>query len=294
MKKLLVLMLCLWSLGEAQTSLGGFGGITVSYFRDSSGTIVTVPAGKPFVFVSPATGTAGYWKRAGGTVSLVTAADTGQAAYFNATTAFLGTAFKGNTAVFSAATADGSDNSYIGMSGGGADGAARGAAFYLSGNERSGFEGQFELSAGNLNDKDAVFVFKTQGATRLRIDEVGAITLGSTDSVGLYPIYAEAGTFSGAVTVGGGTAMSKVLSASLVYDCGSIAAGVDSTFSITVTGAVAGNPVSLGLTVASEQGLVMTAECVTNDAVLVKITNHQLVGSIDPASRTYKVKVTNF
>lgn len=96
------------------------------------------------------------------------------------------------------------------------------------------------------------------------------------------------------VSVGGGTAILKVVSASSVYNCGEIAAGVDSTFSIACTGAVAGNPVSIGVSVAAEAGLIITAECTSNDVVTVRISNHFLVSAVDPASRTYKVMVTNF
>ena len=81
---------------------------------------------------------------------------------------------------------------------------------------------------------------------------------------------------------------------SKVYDCGSIAAGVDSTFSVTCTGALAGNPVQLGISVAAEAGLVITAECTSNNTVTVRISNHMLVGAVDPASRTYKVLCFNF
>ncbi len=101
-------------------------------------------------------------------------------------------------------------------------------------------------------------------------------------------------TIGGTLAIGGGSILSKFVTTSLVYDCGSIAAGVDSTFTITATGAVAGNPVQLGVSVAAEAGLIMTAECTTNDVVRVRISNHFLVSAVDPASRTYKVLVTNF
>ena len=86
----------------------------------------------------------------------------------------------------------------------------------------------------------------------------------------------------------------KHFGGSRVYDCGSIAAGVDSTFSVTCTGALAGNPVQLGISVAAEAGLVITAECTSNNTVTVRISNHNLVSAVDPASRTYKVLCFNF
>jgi hypothetical protein len=97
-----------------------------------------------------------------------------------------------------------------------------------------------------------------------------------------------------ATTLNGSTPIKGIWSATRVYDCGSIAAGVDSTFSVTCTGAVAGNPVSLGISVAAEAGLIITAECTTNDAVTVRISNHFLVSAVDPASRTFRVMVANF
>ena len=101
-------------------------------------------------------------------------------------------------------------------------------------------------------------------------------------------------TAGGTLNIGGGSTITEFVTASKVYDCGSIAAGVDSTFTITCTGAVAGNPVQLGLSVAAEAGLIFTAECTSNDVVRVRISNHFLVSSVNPASRTYKVICMNF
>ncbi len=101
-------------------------------------------------------------------------------------------------------------------------------------------------------------------------------------------------TIGGTLAIGGGSILSKFITASLVYNCGSIAAGVDSSFTITATGAIAGNPVQVGLSVAAEAGLIIRAECTTNDVVTVRIYNNFLVSAIDPASRTFKVLVTNF
>ena len=108
-----------------------------------------------------------------------------------------------------------------------------------------------------------------------------------TDSVGNK-------TIVGTLTVGGGSTVLKFVSASKVYDCGSIAAGVDSTFSITCTGAVAGNPTSWGVSSAPEAGLLIASYCVTNDVIVVRLHNANLVSAIDPASRTYKVMCANF
>lgn len=100
--------------------------------------------------------------------------------------------------------------------------------------------------------------------------------------------------FSKGISIGGGSEIVKVISASITYNCGSIAAGIDSTFSIPCVGAVAGNPVSIGVSVAAEAGLIITAECTTTDVVTVRISNHFLINAVDPANRTYKVCVINF
>jgi hypothetical protein len=120
-----------------------------------------------------------------------------------------------------------------------------------------------------------------------RVKTGNKVALGRVDGSDTVDVY-------GNIRIGNGSLIAKVISASLVYDCGSIAAGVDSTFSVTCTEAVAGNPVSIGVSVAAEAGLIITAECTTNDVVTVRISNHMLISAVDPASRTYKVMVTNF
>ena len=69
---------------------------------------------------------------------------------------------------------------------------------------------------------------------------------------------------------------------------------MDSVFTITCTGAVSGNPVSIGVSSAPEAGLIVTAYCVSNDVVTVRISNHFLINAVDPANRTYKVMCVNF
>jgi len=99
---------------------------------------------------------------------------------------------------------------------------------------------------------------------------------------------------AGSFAIGSGSAITSAFTGSLVYNCGEIAAGVDSTFSISVTGAVAGSPVQVGVSVAAEAGLIITAECTTTNVITVRISNHFLVAAVNPASRTYKVLITNF
>jgi hypothetical protein len=87
--------------------------------------------------------------------------------------------------------------------------------------------------------------------------------------------------------------MTEIVSASRVYDCGSIAAGTDSTFSITCSGAIAGSPVTVGASVAADAGLIITGECTSANTITVRLSNHFLVNAIDPASRTYHAVVQN-
>ena len=101
-------------------------------------------------------------------------------------------AYRYNTGIFSAATSDGSDNSYVGISGGGSDGETRGATIYLSGNERAAFGGEVSISAGNTGGTAAIIRLKTgAGLDRLRIDENGVVTLGTVDSAGTGLFYAD-------------------------------------------------------------------------------------------------------
>lgn len=80
MKRLLILLLLFSSSLIAQTGNYLTGTFQLQMLRDSAGVIVTTPAGKPFVFVSPATGTAGYWTRGtapnSGTVRVTSTGDT--------------------------------------------------------------------------------------------------------------------------------------------------------------------------------------------------------------------------
>ena len=92
---------------------------------------------------------------------------------------------------------------------------------------------------------------------KMQIESTGAITLQPKTGQG--------------VSIGGGTAIKKVLSGTASLDFGATAAGACDALTITVTGATDGNPVSLGvpaaLMSASEyqtiQGYVSAADTVT-------------------------------
>lgn len=91
MKKLfLLVLLCATYSGLFSQDLGGLG-FSLVLWRDSSGVLVPVPAGKAMLFTSPLSGTSGFLKRnatapASGTLTPATATDTIQAPYFNVTT----------------------------------------------------------------------------------------------------------------------------------------------------------------------------------------------------------------
>ena len=80
-----LLLTCSLALGQDRFGTGGFG--DGSLWRDSSGVLVPVPAGKPALFKSPSSGIAGFWGRNtsapwSGSVSTANANDSVRAAYF--------------------------------------------------------------------------------------------------------------------------------------------------------------------------------------------------------------------
>ena len=147
---------------------------------------------------------------------------------------------------------------------------------YASGMFHVGLSGDGTAAIGDWNgDNNASYIAVD--------DQAATITYNSQQH-----IFQGQVLFNNTPSWGSGTLIASI-APSRIYDCGSIAAGVDSTFTIVATGAIAGNPVMVGVTVAAEQGLIITGECVTNDQIRVRLSNHKTSGSIDPASRTYKV-----
>lgn len=99
------------------------------------------------------------------------------------------------------------------------------------------------------------------------------------------------------LTVGGGAgaAISKILSASATLNFGSTAAGASTDLTITVTGAVDGDPVFLGVPNGSTLANgVFTAWVSAADTVKVRFTNTNLLAALDPASGTFRVAVFHF
>lgn len=95
--------------------------------------------------------------------------------------------------------------------------------------------------------------------------------------------------------IGGGTDINKVMSNTATLDFGVTAAGAVSDLTITVTGAVDGDIVTLGVPNGSVTatgtyfGWVSAANTVT-----IRFTDNALAGTEDPASGTFRATVTHF
>jgi hypothetical protein len=100
-------------------------------------------------------------------------------------------------------------------------------------------------------------------------------------------------TASGTVTIGGGTPIAKVQSATATLDFPSIASNDTHTLTMTVTGAVAGNSVFVGVPAALDANLVWCASVTASDTVTIRMHNAS-GASIDPASGTYRATVFQF
>jgi hypothetical protein len=117
------------------------------------------------------------------------------------------------------------------------------------------------------------------------------IGFGATISGGLVTDTAAVGT---SLTVGGGAAITKILSTTATLDFPSTPAQTSSDLTVTVTGAAVGDVVGLGVPNASTaasgsySGWVLSA-----NTVKVRFENNS-TGSLDPTSGTFRVIVTHF
>lgn len=82
----------------------------------------------------------------------------------------------------------------------------------------------------------------------------------------------------------------KILQGSAVINFGSISAGAVATATITVTGAVAGDCVKVGVPAAFNAGLMWSEHVTAADTVTLRVYN-TTGGAIDPASGTFKATV---
>jgi hypothetical protein len=100
-------------------------------------------------------------------------------------------------------------------------------------------------------------------------------------------------TASGTLRVGGGTVVASILSATATLDFGSIGSNGTETLTITVTGAVAGDSVFLGVPAGLDAGLIFCASVTAANTVTVRMHNSS-GGSVDPASGTFRATVIRF
>jgi hypothetical protein len=98
---------------------------------------------------------------------------------------------------------------------------------------------------------------------------------------------------TGALTIGSaGTAVTNYVSATATLDFGSINSLASEDLTITVTGAVANDTVTLGLPAAPTAGIIFQAFVSAANTVTVRAHNYT-AGAIDPAAATYRVGVTS-
>jgi hypothetical protein len=97
---------------------------------------------------------------------------------------------------------------------------------------------------------------------------------------------------SAGLTIGssGGSAISRVITATATLDFGSIAAQSSADLTITVTGAAAGEAVMMGLPATASAGVVFNAIVTSANTVTIRATNTP-AAPIDPASATYRATV---
>lgn len=98
---------------------------------------------------------------------------------------------------------------------------------------------------------------------------------------------------AGAVVIGSGTLVTSILSATATLDFPSIGSNDTETLTITVTGAVAGDSVFLGVPAGLDAGLIFCASVTAADTVTVRLHNSS-GGSTDPASGTFRATVIRF
>ena len=134
-----------------------------------------------------------------------------------------------------------------------------------------------------INFSSTTVAASVSGTERFQVNSTGTAVIGNQ-------------TTSGSLTIGGGTAIAKVLSATAALDFGAVAANTCSDLTVTVTGAASGNVVSLGIPAAlgATAGLEFTGFVSASDTVTVRACNVTTGASADPASATVRVQVTQF
>jgi len=90
------------------------------------------------------------------------------------------------------------------------------------------------------------------------------------------------------VSIGGGTGVKEILTATAALDFPSITTLIDADLTIAVTGAAVGDACHLGLPAAPEGNIAFNCFVSATDTVTVRAHNYT-AGSLDPASATYRV-----
>lgn len=102
-------------------------------------------------------------------------------------------------------------------------------------------------------------------------------------------------TASGTLRVGGGTIVQNILSATATLDFGSIAASSFQDLTITITGAVSGDSVTVNpIAGSATTDVVYTAWVSSSNTVTVRASNISSTTARDPASGTFRATVIRF
>jgi hypothetical protein len=102
-------------------------------------------------------------------------------------------------------------------------------------------------------------------------------------------------TATGTLTLGSGTAVSKILSATATLDFASIAVNAYEDLTITVTGAVSGDSVVVTpVSGSATADIVYTGWVSAADTVTVRASNVSATNARDPASGTFRATVIKF
>lgn len=144
--------------------------------------------------------------------------------------------------------------------------------------------GQIDLSSTTINFSNCTAI--RVGST-LTLKTTGAFR-NSTDT-------ADADISCGGITLGAGTKITKVLSATATLDFGSITANSYADLTITVTGAAVGDTVAIGFPNGSILAdLVWSAWVSATNTITVRVANNSSTTARDPASGTFRATVTQF
>jgi hypothetical protein len=160
--------------------------------------------------------------------------------------------------------------------------------FSMNGNQalELGSSGLRTIGTGSASDA----IIARQGD-----DNTGLFWLASGDVVGITAGGTETARFvSTGLSIGSGTPINKVLSATGILDFASTAADAVADLTVTVTGAAVGDVVDLGIPHGSTTATSTFSGWVSAaDTVTVRFS-HSAAGAEDPASGTFRVMVTKF